>query len=56
VNSGSHHSVLDWEWLNAQPATEELQYVRHLHFEKPLTAKINGHKNKGVILKPGTNV
>jgi CheY-like chemotaxis protein len=52
VNSGSHHSVLDWEWLNAQPAVEELQYVRHLRFEKPLTAKINGHKNKGVILKP----
>ena len=52
VNSGYHHSVLDWEWLKAQPAVEELQYVRHLHFEQPLTAKINGHKNKGVILKP----
>jgi hypothetical protein len=56
VNNGYHHSVLDWEWLKSQPAAEELQYVRHLHFEKPLIAKINGHKNKGVILKPEKKV
>lgn len=56
VNSFTKLGFIDWEWLQAQPAIEEMEYTRHLRFEKPLTAKINGHKNKGVILKPAGEI
>ncbi|HEY5529096.1 MAG TPA: PEP/pyruvate-binding domain-containing protein [Thermoleophilia bacterium] len=52
VNPGSGDGVIDWEWLSAQPAVKETQYVRHLHFDEPLVVKINGKRQRGVILKP----
>lgn len=52
VNSKMQQSFIDWEWLKQQPATEEGTYVRHLRFDKPLLVKINGHQNKGIIIKP----
>jgi CheY-like chemotaxis protein len=53
VNAAVQSSCIDWEWLKGQTATEELVFTRHLRFDDPITVKINGHKNKGVILKPG---
>jgi CheY-like chemotaxis protein len=53
VNSFIQMGFIDWNWLREQQAVEELQFTRHLHFEAPITVKINGHKNKGIILKPG---
>jgi hypothetical protein len=53
VNAAVPSSFIDWEWLQKQPAAEELVFTRHLRFDDPITVKINGHKNKGVILKPG---
>lgn len=53
VNSYVHYGFIDWEWLAKIPAVEELTYTRHLRFDKPLIVKISGHKNKGVIIKPG---
>ncbi len=53
VNSANHQGFIDWEWLAQQPAIEELEFTRHLRFADPITVKINGHKNVGVILKPG---
>jgi CheY-like chemotaxis protein len=53
VNSFTGLGYLDWEWLLAQPPLEQHSFTRLLRFEKPITAKINGHRNKGVILKPG---
>ena len=44
---------IDWEWLNSQKVVEELKFTRHLKFNQPASVKINGHKNIGVILKPG---
>ena len=52
VNAQAHQGFIDWEWLANQPAVEELKFVRHIHCEKPITIKMNGHKNKGIILKP----
>ncbi len=43
---------INWAWLRECPAVEELQFTRHLHFDRPLTVKINGYRNKGIILKP----
>jgi CheY-like chemotaxis protein len=47
-----HMGFIDWEWLKRQPAEEELKFTRHLRFDAPIVAKINGRKNKGIILKP----
>ena len=55
VNPGSGDSMIDWDWLAGQPAVTEAQYVRRLHFDDPLVVKINGKRQRGVILKPGGN-
>ena len=54
VNATYHQGFIDWKWLGMQKAFNTLSHVRHLRFEKPIIAKINGRKNKGVIVKPGT--
>ncbi len=53
VNSLSGLGFIDWDWLLAQEPIEERAFTRHLRFDRPITAKINGHRNKGVVLKPG---
>ncbi|MBL7993762.1 histidine kinase [bacterium] len=52
VNAFMEQGFIDWEWLKQQKAAEEMQYVRHLQFDKPITVKINGHQNMGIIIKP----
>ena len=52
VNSLTGLGFIDWDWLLAQEAVELRTFTRHLHFERPIVAKINGHRNKGIILKP----
>ena len=52
VNTSDDQGFIDWKWLADQKAVEELKFVRHLQFDRPMTVKINGHQNKGVILKP----
>ena len=53
VNSFTRLGYIDWDWLRQQPAAEELRFTRHLQFDEPIVAKINGRKNIGIILKPG---
>ncbi|NDV46902.1 phosphoenolpyruvate synthase [Paludibacter sp. 221] len=48
INDGSY----DTEFLNSQPAVYESEYVRHVQFKKPIVIKVDGRKNKGVIMKP----
>jgi CheY-like chemotaxis protein len=49
----SHNGgYIDWEWLLKQDSIEVKQFTKHVRFNKPITIKMNGHKNKGVILKP----
>ena len=55
INSQSHHGFIDWEWLSGQQVTEEFKFTKHLQFENPLIVKINGHQNRGIILKPKVN-
>lgn len=53
VDASNKIGFIDWDWLYSQPAIEELEYTRHLQFRTPLSVRINGHKNKGIITKPG---
>jgi len=43
----------DEAFLDAQPAAHETDFIRHVHFDTPLTIKINGRKKTGVVMKPG---
>lgn len=52
VNYKQSKNFVDWEWLLAQDPFEIKKYTCHLRFNNPLTIKMNGHKNEGVILKP----
>ncbi len=56
VNSIDHQGFIDWDWLNEQKAFEELGFTKHIRFEKPIAVRINGHENRGVILKPGVEI
>lgn len=52
VDTHSHQGFMDWEWLLSQPAIESKEFTKLIRFEKPLTIKMDGHHNKGIILKP----
>ena len=52
VNQQARQGFLDWDWLLSQEPVEQLSFTRHLRFAEPLTIRINGHLNRGVILKP----
>ncbi len=45
------HYSIDWQWLNAQPAVTELEFVRHVRLAHPLQIRVDGRSRKGVILK-----
>jgi hypothetical protein len=52
INSKVQQGFIDWDWLLQQASLEEKKYTRHLHFQNAVVVKINGHQNKGIILKP----
>jgi len=52
INSKFQDSYLDWEWLLGQPALEEKTYTRLIRCSRPVIVKMNGHQNRGIILKP----
>jgi len=52
VNPHAGDGFIDWDWLRGCPAAQEKKYTRLIRLEKPITAKMNGFKNMGVILKP----
>ena len=52
VNSMTQDGFVDWEWLRANPIVEEKKFVRHIRLTNPVVAKVDGHQNKGIILKP----
>ncbi len=53
VNAGEGVSRLDWDWLDAQPAVAEGEFVRHIKLQEDLTVLIDGRSRRGVVLKPG---
>jgi hypothetical protein len=52
VNPDAGEGFVDWEWLAAQPGTEEHGCVRLLHFENPLSVLMDGKTSRGMIFKP----
>ena len=52
INAFMNDGVYNQEFLNAQPAVHETKYLRHVHFEQPVTVKMDGKKKLGVVLMP----
>jgi hypothetical protein len=52
INPFLNEGTYDTNYLNAQPAVYESDYIRHVRFEKPIVMKVDGRKNRGVVLKP----
>lgn len=53
INSFSQQDgFFDEDFLNAQPAVYETDFIRHVRFDQPLPIKISGKKKIGVVLKP----
>ena len=52
VVSSKKESFIDWEWLNKQPFIDEKKYTRLIRFHSPLTVKMSGFQNKGIVIKP----
>ncbi len=52
INPFQNDGSYDTEFLNLQDAENELKFIRHVHFNKPVIIKVDGRKSLGVILKP----
>jgi hypothetical protein len=52
INPYQNDGTYDTEFLNSHPAVYESDYIRHVRFQQPIVIKVDGRKNKGVILKP----
>ncbi len=52
VNPFKGDGWFDEAFLNARPAVEETEYLRHVRFDAPITIKMDGKKSLGVVLKP----
>ena len=44
------HDFVDWDWLDARPAVEETDYLRHVRIEEGLAARLDGRSGVGVIM------
>jgi hypothetical protein len=42
--------IYNQELLNAMPAVEETRFLRWVHFDRPLTVKMDGKKKLGVVV------
>ena len=51
INPYKDDGMFDEEWLNSLPAFEETEHVRHVRLETPMTAKVDGIKKLGVVMK-----
>lgn len=52
INAYMNDGIYNQDFLNAQPAIEETQFVRHIRFENPITIKMDGKKKIGVVMMP----
>ena len=53
VKGSRKGNIIDWDWLDEQPAETSTSYLRHLRFDEPLVVDIDGRTSLGIIHKPG---
>ncbi len=52
INPFNKEGSFDIDFLNAQEAIYESEYVRQVRFDNPIIIKSDGRKNIGVVMKP----
>jgi hypothetical protein len=52
INTYTNDGIFQKDILDAMPAIEETEYVRHVRFEHPLKIMMDGKKQTGVVLLP----
>ena len=52
INTYTGDGIMQTDILDAMPAVEETEFVRHVRFEKPLKVMMDGKKQTGVVLLP----
>jgi hypothetical protein len=52
INTYTGDGIFQQEVLDAMPAIEETEYVRHVRFDQPLKIMMDGKRQHGVVLLP----
>ena len=52
INAYMNEGIYNQELLNSMPAVEETKFLRWVHFDRPLTVKMDGRKKLGVVVLP----
>lgn len=53
INPYNNDGIFRKDILDAMPAVDETEYVRHVRFDTPVTIMMDGMKQEGVVLLPG---
>ncbi|MBE0642121.1 MAG: hypothetical protein IH599_08800 [Bacteroidales bacterium] len=53
INPYIRDGSFDLDFLRTKEAFYEDEFLRHMRFDEPLIAKIDGRRNLGVVFKPG---
>ena len=56
VNFNRPGTVLDYDWLAAQPAATETAFVRHVRLPAGFDIAVDSRSGRGAILKPGVSI
>jgi hypothetical protein len=52
INAFMNDGIYNQAFLNNQPALFETKYLRHVRFESPIVAKMDGKRKLGVVMLP----
>ncbi len=52
INAYTGDGLYNQDFLNAQPAVHETEYLRHVRFAHPAIVKMDGRKKQGVVMLP----
>ncbi|GHT36876.1 phosphoenolpyruvate synthase [Bacteroidia bacterium] len=55
INPFRKDGWFDEAFLDAQPAEEETEYIRHVKFFTPMLIKMDGKRSLGAVMKPAPN-
>jgi hypothetical protein len=54
IDQGSDwgEGFVDWDWLAERTVESRRTYTKHVRLDTPLTVRMDGRVNHGLILKP----
>ncbi|MHA1125712.1 MAG: PEP/pyruvate-binding domain-containing protein [Candidatus Heimdallarchaeota archaeon] len=52
VKYNSEEDFVNWDWLKKQKTIADLEFIKHIRTNKPVTIRIDAQKGEGLIIKP----